>query len=121
MPHNRYHIVAGSLLAATFLIVGFSRELAAEEYVWARFYGSNLPTGYSTDGFGSYYVPKSMVNNKLQTDPIKKPANPKPAAKTPAETKSTETKSADPVDESQMPKPEPQTKKSFWKRLTFRK
>ncbi len=121
MPHHRKQIVAGSLLAATFMIVGFSRDVAAEEYVWARFYGSNLPTGYSTDGFGSYYVPKSMVNNKLQTDPIKKPAEPKPAAKKTAETKPAETNSADPVDESQAPKREPQQKKAFWKRFTFRK
>ncbi len=121
MPRNRTPIVAGILLAATFMIVGFSREVAAEEYVWARFYGSNLPTGYSTDGFGSYYVPKSMVNNKRQTDPIKKPAEPKPAAKKAAQTQSTEIQSADPDDDAQPPKRETQSKKPFWKRFTFRK
>jgi hypothetical protein len=113
---TRNHTVAGRLLAATLMIVAFGGELMAEEYVWARFYGSNQPSGYSTDGFGSYYVPKSLVTSKLQTDPIKKTADPKSAAK-----KITETKSDDPVVESQTPKPAPQRQKSFWKRLTFQK
>ena len=109
MLRNRNHIVAGSLLAATFMLVAFSQQLVAEEYVWARFYGSSQPPGYATNGFGSYYVPKSMVTSKLQTDPIRKPAAEKLDA----------TNSADPAVESQSPKRVSHKLKCFWKRLTF--
>ena len=110
MLQNRNQIVAGSLLAATFMLVAFSPQLVAEEYVWARFYGSSQPPGYPTNGFGSYYVPKSMVTSKLQTDPIRKPAAENLA----------ETQCADPAVESQTPKRTSQKLKSFWKRLTHR-
>jgi hypothetical protein len=83
------------------MLIASGRESAAEEHVWARIVGMGPSAGYMSNGYGSYYVPKSLAGMNQEGEPVKN--------------------SGGLIVQSKQPKPMPSTKKPLWKRLTFRR